>query len=85
MDTNPDNVIRPRNFLRRADLDRLTAAAETLGEHKALIRLRELGAVHCLAPDIGEDEFIRALARAGLGLSSIDGVWFIHRLPPSAA
>lgn len=74
-----------RNYLRRPDLDRLTAAAETIGEHKALIRLRELGQIHCLAPDITEVEFVRALERAGLCLSSIDGVQLIHRAPQSAA
>lgn len=74
-----------RNHLRRPDLERLKAAAEAIGEQLAYIRLRELGEIHCLAPDIPETELVAALERAGLAVSSVDGVQIIHRLPRGAA
>jgi len=70
------------NHPRRADLDRLAAVYEEIGSQKALIRLRELGEIHCLAPEVRESDLIRALGVAGLALSSVDGVQLIHRLPP---
>ena len=83
MSTNPENVrpIRPRN----ADLDRLGALHEEIGEQRAMLRLRELGEIFCVAPDVSLGDLGDALRSRGLTFSSVAGVQLIHRVPLSAA
>lgn len=66
-------------------IEELVEASEKLGATRERYRLRLLGEVHCLAPDISEAEFLGVLARGGLCVSSVDGVQLIHRAPRPAA
>ena len=66
-------------------VERLVALCEEVGETRAMNRLRMLGLVHCLAPDISVSEFVRALNAAGLTVSTVGDAQLIHRLPPTAA
>jgi hypothetical protein len=66
-------------------VQQLVDTAKAAGRADEHVRLRLLGEVHCLAPDIPEAEFLGVLARGGLCVSSVAGVQLIHRCPPFVA
>ena len=64
---------------------RVATAAKEQGRQEAFRDLRELGEIHCLAQNISEAELVRALAVAGMTISSVGEAQLIHLLPQSAA